>query len=113
MKNLRTPEMTKNCDISNFQAFPIPDLQKVGFVEYYFFFLALRAPQVYIYIYILTYYIYTTHVTEYINIPHIFIYLLIYFSICFYIIICIYIYTERNITWGPLVSYTLFYHSLH
>ena len=45
MKNLRTPEMTKNCDISNFQAFPIPDLQKVGFVEYHFFFLALRAPQ--------------------------------------------------------------------
>ena len=38
--------MTKNCDISNFQAFPIPDLQKVGFVEYNFFFLALRAPQV-------------------------------------------------------------------
>ena len=46
MKNLRTPEMTKKCDISKFQAFPIPDLQKVGFVEYHFFFLALRAPQV-------------------------------------------------------------------
>jgi len=38
--------MTKKCDISKFQAFPIPDLQKVGFVEYHFFFLALRAPQV-------------------------------------------------------------------
>ena len=43
MKNLGTPEMTKNCDISIFQAFPIPDLQKVGFVEY-------------IYIYIYKYY---------------------------------------------------------
>ena len=45
MKNLRTPEMTKNCDISNFQAFPIPDLQKVGFVEYHFFFWHLGRPR--------------------------------------------------------------------
>ena len=45
MKNLRTPEMTKNCDISIFQAFPIPDLQKVGFVEYHFFFWHLGRPR--------------------------------------------------------------------
>jgi hypothetical protein len=37
--------MTKNCDISNFQAFPIPDLQKVGFVEYHFFFWHLGRPR--------------------------------------------------------------------
>ena len=45
MENLRTPEMTKNCDISIFQAFPIPDLQKVGFVEYHFFFWHLGRPR--------------------------------------------------------------------
>ena len=58
MKNLRTPEMTKNCDISNFQAFPIPDLQKVGFVEYHFFFWHLGRPRyihTYIHAYIHTY----------------------------------------------------------
>ena len=64
MKNLRTPEMTKNCDISNFQAFPIPDLQKVGFVEYHFFFWHLGRPR---YIYILQHMYVNSHVYSIFN----------------------------------------------
>jgi hypothetical protein len=32
------PWNDKKCDISIFQVFPIPDLQKVGFVKYHTFF---------------------------------------------------------------------------
>ena len=73
MKNLRTPEMTKNCDISNFQAFPIPDLQKVGFVEYHFFFWHLGRPR-YIHTYIhpcIHTYIHTCHLfTHHLSLSH-------------------------------------------
>ena len=81
-----------------FSSLSHPGSSKSRFCWILLFFLALRAPQVYIYI--LTYYIYTTHVTEYINIPHIFIYLFIDLFLYLFLHNYMYIYIRNAISPG-------------